>query len=41
MFSGLDYLGAVLAALMILGPLAAGQSHDSDRGTVAPMAQSQ
>jgi hypothetical protein len=41
MFNGLDYLAAVLAALMILGPLAAGQSHDSDRGTAAPMTQSQ
>jgi hypothetical protein len=41
MFTGIDYLGAALAALMILGPLMAGQSHVSDQGAGGPVTSQQ
>lgn len=41
MYSGIDYIGVIVAAIMILGPLVAGQSHVSHNSNAAPVTQSQ
>jgi hypothetical protein len=41
MYSGIDYVGAIFVALMILSPLAAAQSHVSHNGSDQPVTQQQ